>query len=189
MASRRPEIVQQWQRDQARDLRDLPHAARLVRPGPFGTFAERTDGSAPEAPTLDSGPLYTGEWREEVDGDPLVVDTDEPTILCSLRRPWPFVGFAIDTSKGRAGQTLTAGLLLITRSGHTKLLNNVLGGAAVAPQIAVVGVQVPWPWVGMTGIFVGMRVALFVTNTGGEAPTSLTVKGNLWGYNSPGFGP
>ena len=191
MASRRRQIVQAWNEAQADDLRELPGVARVVRPGSFGTFPERTHGSAPKAPTLDDGPLYTGEWREEVDGNALSVNAnlapEQPTWtqLAALRRPWPFVGFAVDTIGVPAGVNISAALLVLMRSGQALLLQNVIG-AGVPALINVTGPQVP-QWVAMTGILAGARVALAISHNNPEGP--ITMKGNLWGYNSPGFGP
>ena len=197
MASRRQQAVRDWQRDQASDLRNLPHATRLVRPGSYGTFAGRTKGSAPEAPTLDDGPLYTGEWREEVDGNELVVPLSEEghkpfVVLASLRRPWPYVGFAFDTKQFPHNATVTVGLLILTRSGHAELLANNVGGAPPPlPQLTVTGTNQPFPWVAMTGIFVGARVAVFATAVPSDEASvdEILCKVDLWGYNDAGFGP
>ena len=193
MASRRQQVVADWNRAQARDLRELPHATRLVRPGSFGTYAERTKGSAPEAPTLDDGALYTGEYREEVDGNELAVPLTSKrpyVLLASLRRPWPYVGFAIDTSDVPSVSQVTAGLVVLMRSGHARLLNSVVAGAAFVPQIVVTGTAAPFPWVTMTGIYAGARVAVYATQSQGEDEDELVnLKANLWGYNAPGFGP
>lgn len=178
-----------WDRAQAQDLRDLPHRTRLVRPGSFGTYPEKTFGSAPKAPTLDSGPLYTGEWREEIDGNDILVlpnsAKQQPvTVLASLRRAWPYVGFAFDTRNFPTSGpvNVTVGLMVQTRSGHVQLLNNV--GASV--QVVQAGPATPLPWLGVTGVFVGARVSLYATHDGS---TSFKVKGNLWGYDDPGYGP
>jgi len=193
MASRRAAISKAWRDDQRADLRNLPHVARLVRPGSYGTFAERTPGSHPLAPTLDDGPLYTGEDREEVNGDYTDLPPDVPyVLLASLRRPWPLVGFALDTANSAAGVTVTAGLLAIMRSGQARLVGNVVGGPPPpVPELAITGIAAPFPWVSMSGIYAGVRVAIFAFRTGGgePAPAGITVRANLWGYNAPGFGP
>lgn len=193
MASRRAPIVREWDRAQARDLRDLPHEPRLVRPGSYGTFPERVEGSAPLAPTLDDGPLYTGEWREEIDGDYVDVPVGGSFVtLAALRRPWPYVGFAVDTSAvAPAGTSVRVGLLVLTRSGHARLIANVVGGAPLpAPEIIVAAPQAPFHWVTMSGIYVGARVAVYATATNtDDEEEQCTLRANLWGYNAPGFGP
>jgi hypothetical protein len=195
MASRRIAIADAWRKAQDRDLVELPHEARLDRPGAYGTHAERTRGSVPKAPTLDNGPLYTGEDREEINGEFTTVadpSSTVTTLLASTRRPWPYIAFALDTSNVPALTTVRAGVVLLTRSGPVRLVGNLIGGAPPpVPELTQTGVALPFPWICMTGIYVGARVAIFATQTfagEGEAP-ELLVRANLWGYNAPGFGP
>ena len=189
--SRRRDAVREWQEAQRRDLSELPSVARLERPGAFGTFPERVLGSAPQAPTLDDGPLYTGEWREEVNGDFVSVtpsNTNAPlqTVLATLRRPWPFVGFAIDPSRLPGGVPVVAGLNVIMRSARAQLVTNVFGGGFLPPTISITTPVLPPGWVAATGMFVGARVELWIAQ-GGLAAAPM--RGNLWGYNAPGYGP
>ena len=195
MASRRNAIAQAWASAQARDLKNLPHEENLDRRGAYGTHAERTRGSVPLAPTLDNGPLYTGEDREEINGDELVVplaSDNDFVYLASTRRPWPYVAFAIDTSNVAPLTTVRAGVVLLTRSGPVRLVGNLIGGAPPpVPELTQTGPAAPFAWIAMTGIYVGARVAVFATQTFGgedEAPECI-VRANLWGYNAPGFGP
>ena len=41
-------------------------------------------------------------------------------------------------------------------------------------------------WTAMTGLVVGARVELWIAFAESE---SFPIKGDLWGYNAPGFGP
>lgn len=169
----------------------LPNVAPLIRPGSFGTFPETVEGSAPKAPTLDHGPLYTGEWREEVNGDPLIVQTTGvQTVLATLRRPWPFVGFAVDVSRLAAGDVVVAGLNVVTRSSRATLVGNVIQGGVLgstAQLTFTIPATNPPAWIAMTGMILGVRPELWIslTRTGG----AVKLRGDLWGYNSPGFGP
>jgi hypothetical protein len=193
VARSRRELGREFAQAQARDRRTLPGVPRLLRPGPYGTFAGETFGSAPDAPTLDDGPLYTGESREEVDGkfQDVPDENDAPfTFLASLRRPWPYVGFVIDTSQVPATFQIVCGLVLLTRSGPARLIGNVVGPApTVIPEIELTTPIIPFPMVGMAGIYAGERVAVWVKQTGGDHPATVQMRANLWGYNAPGFGP
>jgi hypothetical protein len=195
MASRRNAIADAWASARASDLRNLPHEARLDRPGPYGTNAQRTRGSVPKSPTLDAGPLYTGEDREEIDGDQLVVplaEDSELVILASTRRPWPYISFSVDTSLVPTLTTLRVGIVVHTRSGPARLVANLFGGAPPpVPELTQTGRAAPYPWIQMAGIYVGARVSIFATQTfGGEAEApECVVRANLLGYNAPGFGP
>lgn len=180
----------EWDATRARDLRTLPGFRPLERPGSFGTHAERTRKGGPEAPTLDHGPLDVGEWREEINGDFLAVPDQSVspffTRLATLRKEWPWIGFAIDTGEVPAGHTVTAGLFVETRSGPVVLLANVVGGApAPVPQIQVVTPTAPIAFVGMTGIYVGARVSVFVRQSNGDHPEEVQMRANLWGYSAP----
>lgn len=194
MASRRTaEVRAEWDRAQSRDLRELPGVPRVVRGGAYGTFPERVRGYAPKAPTLDDGPTYTGEAREEVNGNPLVVPASSGkkyVVLAMLRRPWPYVGFAFDTSDvDPTGEgSLTVGILAILRGTQRALvLGSVVGGTPPpAVALSVTAPQSPFPWIAMTGIYAGARIAVYAINT---RATDATVTANLWGYNAPGFGP
>jgi hypothetical protein len=187
MASRRRLVREAWDDAQARDLRELPGVNRIERPGSFGTYAQDTRQAGPKAPTLSDGPLYTGEWREEIDGNAIDVvgGLEGRTVLCSLRRPWPFVGFAVDVSRVPAGTNVVAGLNVIMRSARAVLLQNVLGGGLPAVLQITAGA---FPWNAMTGILAGVRVELWISQND-TSQRSWPMKGNLWGYNAPGFGP
>lgn len=171
---------------ETRDLRELPGVERLERPGPWGTFPEHTEGSAPHAPTLSNGPLYTGEYREEVNGDVFTVPVGRVTILATLRRPWPWVGFAVDGSKIPGGQTVTFGLRVLLRSGSALVSASLL--PAAVPGLSITGPPTAGMngWQAMIGIAASARLELFALITAGAATR---VRGTLWGCNAPGFGP
>jgi hypothetical protein len=194
--SRRDRIAREFVEAQRRDLVALPSAPRVVRPGSFGTYAQETRQGGPRAPTLDHGPVYTGEDREEIDGTFLEVDdssvTPGYTILATLRRPWPFVGFVVDVSKVPDTFNVKAGLVVITRSGPARLVANVVGALAVPapiPEIQLVTPAAPFPMLGFSGVYAGARVGIYVIQTGGDHPATVEIRGNLWGYNAPGYGP
>jgi len=180
----------EWEAARARDLRTLPSVVPIERGGSFGTHAERTRKGGAEAPTLDHGPVDTGEWREEINGDFLDVPDENTspwfTRLATLRREWPFVGFAVDTGEVPDTFTVTAGLIIESRSGPVLLVANVVGGApAPVPQIQVTVPVVPIAWVGMTGIYAGARVSVYVRQSGGDHPATVQMRANLWGYKAP----
>lgn len=176
-------LLQAFDRAQVRDLKRLPGVERVTFPGPYGTHPERTPGSAPLAPTLANGPLYTGEWREEINGDRLTVPADgSVTTLATLRRPWPLVGFAVDTSGIAGGQTLTASILVVTRSARARIMGTPI---PTPPVITSVGPD-PFGWLAIVAIPLGARAELYATVTGGG---TAKVRANLWGCNVPGFGP
>jgi hypothetical protein len=175
------EVLEDFADDQARDLHELPNVARLERPGPWGTYAENTHGSAPHAPTLDNGPLYTGEYREEINGDITTLIANVPTTLATLRRPWPWIGFAVD-GRGLAGaQVLLLQLRVILRSGPAVLVASASGTQTI--PITVTG---PVGWVAVSGVACGARAEVFATLQGGQP---VKVRGTIWGTNISGFGP
>jgi hypothetical protein len=178
-------VLRAFDQAEARDLRELPHVARVRYPGPYGTFPEDTEGSAPRSPTLTNEPLYTGEWREEVWSEYLVLQANAtPLVLATLRRPWPYAGFAVDASKVPSGQTVTFSLRVVVRNARAFLFGNVF--AVLPASLPVIGPAPGDGWLAVTGIYAGARLELICTNTPGVA---CKVRGTLWGYNAPGYGP
>jgi hypothetical protein len=171
----------------AHDARTLPSTRQRLYRGPYGTFPERTRGSYPKAPPLADGPLYRGEWREDISGKSLVLPGNGArVVLASTRRPWPFVGFAVDTSRIAGGLTVTFLLQVCPRGCNAQVVQNVIVGAAL-PEIVQTGPAAPNPWLAVIGLMPGARVEVvaFLTPTEGTAE----VRASLWGYNAPGYGP
>jgi hypothetical protein len=182
-------VVRAFADAQERDLRELPGVDRRTYPGPFGTRPERTDGSAPEAPTLDSDALYTGESREEdYTPDSVIVPVDATgyTTLCTLRRPWPFAGFAVDTSRIPSGITGQVFARVVTRLGRAIIVGNVL---TVIPATLPITGPVPGGWVAVTGLYAGARLELVAQVTTGSEAGDVVLRAVMWGFNAPGFGP
>lgn len=195
MSDARARAIQQaWDEAQAWDQENLPGVPRVVRPGPYGTFAEDTRQHGPEAPALDNGPLYTGEWREDVDGDFLTLGVGPtsfpvgsfsflpllPTCLATLRRVWSAVGFSLDTSRVPAGVSIMAGLAIVTRNGRAML--NSTGVIPVAPVLASTGAM---GMIALSNISPGARVEVVAA----ASAEGVQARACLWGYNVPGFGP
>lgn len=198
MASRRQLITAEWRRQQEGDLTRLPNVPRKLREGSFGTFPEDVRQGGPLAPTLDNGPLYTGEWREEVNGLDILVPpsvTATPQIaggtagsaspgqvLCTLREPWPLVGFAVDVSKFSPTDQILVGLTIPMRSGRAVLIANAVGNTLVGAQLTWTVPAAPAvknSWIAMTGIAAGARVELWLQH---NHEGNVKVRGNLWGY-------
>lgn len=176
-----------WRAAQARDAAMLPSVPRIVRPGSFGTFPEDTRQGGPKAPTLSDGPLFTGEGREEVNGAPLSCPAGANvwTPLANLRRPWPFVGFAVDLSQFPAGTTIGAALVVLMRSGRAFLFSGA--GTVIPSQIVGTTPIIPGqPWLALAGIYAGARVEVVINH---NAAQPVKVRANVWGYDDPAYGP
>ena len=172
-----------WDQARANDLRELPNALDLVRPGTFGTFPEDTPQDGPKAPTLDHGPLYVGEWREEIAGDYLDVTTAteaRPVTLVTLREPWEFVGYAVDTTSLDPGATLQAVGRIVTRAGGRAAIFGT--PIPIAPIITSAGPS-PLNWLAITGIIAGARLEVVAwLSVAGQGPSK--VRANVWGFNA-----
>jgi hypothetical protein len=109
---------------------------------------------------------FAGELYEQVNTSSpgVTVPAGATVVLCTLRRVWPLVGFAVNPGNG-AG-TLTASLRVHVRG----MLANVAGSPLAIPAGAPLA---------SLALFIGARAELIVVNSGG-AP-SLNVQGTLYG--------
>jgi hypothetical protein len=121
-------------------------------------------------------PPFTGEAREEKFGDSGrngIVVPSLPTILCTLSRAWPLIGFAVNPGNltGGGGVNVLAALLFVLLKGQralvsTTLISGGLGAVAVPP------------------ILIGAKCELAVEPNAAATPNPLVgVTATLWGSN------
>lgn len=130
----------------------------------------------PWHPTLDTGqPPYSGEIREEMIGEPVVSQAPTTpttrTIVClaTLRRPWNYVGFAVD-ARAFAGVTgISVALRVLTRLGPALM-------QSPAP-VSLTGVT---EIVAATNYIVGAPCELVFINA---TESTHAVRGCIWGMS------
>lgn len=138
-----------------------PRVALAVQP-------EILRATIPPRVTLDSNaPPYAGELREEQQTTrPVTIPAGGTVILASLRRPWNFVGFAVQP--GNAGAGLLAATLRVRTRGFPAILQ---------PPVTVgAGLASAFP-----AVILGAQADLIVTNTG-DVP-AVGVQGAIWGMS------
>lgn len=129
--------------------------------------ADRSD-IPPRVTLATNAPPFAGELREEQSKlltAPL--PNGATAILCTLRRPWNFVGFLVDPGSATAVGNINALLFVLSR--------NVAGLLLTSPLVAGLGPQA------FATIIVGARVELRVHNLTGGPVTGL--RGALWGMS------
>jgi hypothetical protein len=128
---------------------------------------ERLRSAIPVRVTLDSNsPPFSGELREEHSGPRLDLPDGAFVTLATLRRPWNYVGIAIDPGDLGSGTGLAVALRILTRGVNGLTVPIALSGAG--PQAFV-------------GIIVGATCELVAINgTGGVVHH---VRGSIWGMS------
>jgi hypothetical protein len=112
-----------------------------------------------------NAPPFAGELREEQSSQPVKnFAVDAQVTLATLRRPWSYVGWAVDP--GNAGAGLTAQLRILTRGLD----------AYTAPVVIPAG----RPFA-LVGLIVGATCELVVTN--GTAGVVRNLRGSIWGMS------
>lgn len=130
----------------------------------------------PWHPTLDTGqPPYSGEIREEMIGEPVVstspASPSEPTIVClaTLRRPWNYIGFAVDPRAFVGVTGIAVALRVLTRLGPA-----LMQSPAAINLSGVVNI------VSATNYIVGAPCELVFINA---SETTASVRGCIWGMS------
>lgn len=130
----------------------------------------------PWHPTLDTGqPPYSGEIREEMLGEPVMSlppTTPTPhTIVClaTLRRPWNYIGFAVDARSFGGATGIAVTLRILTRL-----------GPAFLQSPAAINLSGVTDVVSATNYIVGERAELVFINA---TEQSGLVRGVIWGMS------
>lgn len=111
---------------------------------------------------------FAGELREEAQSTkPLTIPIGGVVVLCSLRRPWNYVGFAIDPGNAVAA-TLVAALRVRTA-----------GFPAIVQTPVPIGSGLPSAF---PAIILAAQADLIVTNTSVSA-AAVGVRGAIWGMS------
>jgi hypothetical protein len=146
-----------------------PRLARAYKP-------EIVRDTIPWHPTLDTGqPPYSGEIREEMIGSPVVSlapvapQIHTIVVLATLRRPWNYIGFAVDPRAFGGVAGIGVGLRVLTRLGPA-----LMQSPAAIPLAGVTDI------VAATNYIVGAPCELVFVNASGA---SATVRGCIWGMS------
>jgi len=143
--------------------------ARAYRP-------EIVRDTIPWHPTLDTGQApYSGEIREEIIGSavvslaPVAPQTLTIVTLATLRRPWSYVGFAVDPRAFAGVAGIAVALRVLTRLGPALMQSPA--------AISLAGVN---DIVSATNYIVGNRAELVFINA---SATTASVRGCIWGMS------
>ena len=116
------------------------------------------------ATMAENAPPFAGEIREEHTGPKIkVLPAGAQVTLATLRRPWNYVGWAVNPGDADVG-VLTAQLKILTRG-----IDGYTAGVVVPNGLPFA----------VVGIIVGATCELVVTN-GGDVPVHLC-SGSIWG--------
>ena len=147
----------------------MPPTRRIAVPERMAVaIAPEIERSAiPARVTTSVGPTFAGELREEQStARPLTIPAHGFAILATLRRPWVYVGWAVNPGDiGGAG--LSAVLQILTRG---------VNGATT--PVALAGTS---PFAAL-GITCGARAELVVVNTTSNPVHG--VRGSIWGMGA-----
>ena len=129
-------------------------------------------GTIPSRVTLDSNaPPFAGELREEqTTNGRLDVLPGRFVVLATLRRPWNYIGFAVDLGDWGGG------------AGFIAFLRTLGRGVNGAIQQTATPLTTTGPPVAFSGFIVGATCELVVANITEAPPTAiLGVRGTIWG--------